>query len=296
MKNKTKTLTAIALLILGLYMSMVSMTSLTSALTISSVSTNPDSIAPGETAQVSLVVKNNGENDIADVSVGLDFTNLPLAPFNSGSDFNVDELDSDKSRQASFQIIALNDAKSGIYKIPVKIEYSENSIVKTKQSMISIMINSVPILNVEAEDGLLLKGQNNKITLKIINKGLADVKFLDISIDSSTSYDVISQKNVYIGDVDSNDFQTADFSLFFKDNALNTVTIPVTLTYKDITNKEYTQSYDVQIKVYNKQQAQSLGLQTKSNTLYYVVGIITLILVFILYRVIRNKRRKSSEY
>ena len=296
MKNKTKTLTAIALLILGLYMSMVSMTSLTSALTISAVSTNPDSIAPGETAQVSLVVKNNGENDIADVSVGLDFTNLPLAPFNSGSDFNVDELDSDKSRQASFQIIALNDAKSGIYKIPVKIEYSENSIVKTKQSMISIMINSVPILNVEAEDGLLLKGQNNKITLKIINKGLADVKFLDISIDSSTSYDVISQKNVYIGDVDSNDFQTADFSLFFKDNALNTVTIPVTLTYKDITNKEYTQSYDVQIKVYNKQQAQSLGLQTKSNTLYYVVGIITLILVFILYRVIRNKRRKSSEY
>lgn len=292
MTNKTKII--IAITILAIYL--ISMISLASALVITSVSTSPDSIAPGETADLSLSIKNNGENDLTDLSVSLDFTNLPFAPYNSGSDYNTDELISDKTKQISFKIIALNDAKSGIYKIPVNIKYTENDVAKTKQSLISLMINSEPIIDVEFEDGLLLKAQNNKVTLKVINKGLADVKFLDISIDSSTSYDIVSQKNVYIGDVDSNDFQTADFSIFFKDNALSAISIPVTVVYKDITNKQYTKSFDVQMKVYNQQQAQELGLQAKSNSMYYVAIVVTLILIFILYRVIRNRRRKNSEY
>lgn len=290
MTNQTKI--TITLLILGIYL--ISMISLASALVITSVSTSPDSVAPGETAEIDLSIKNNGEEDLTDVSISLDFTNLPLAPYNSGSDYNVDELVTDKTKQTSFKIIALNDAKSGIYKIPVNIKYTENDVVKTKQSLISVMINSEPIIDVEFEDGLLLKNQNNKVTLKVINKGLADVKFLDISIDSLTSYNIVSQQSVYIGDVDSNDFQTADFSLFFKDNSLSTVTIPVTITYKDITNKQYTKSFDVQIKVYNQKQAQELGLKAKNNSIYYVAIAITLILVFILYRVIRNRRRSSE--
>ena len=52
-KMKTKITIALAFLILGLYM-----VSLTSALTITSVSTSPESIAPGETSDVSLTIRN----------------------------------------------------------------------------------------------------------------------------------------------------------------------------------------------------------------------------------------------
>lgn len=291
MKKQTKIIIAIA--ILAMYL--ISLLSLASALVINSVSTSPDSIAPGETADISLSIKNNGDNDLTDVSVSLDFTNLPLAPYNSGSDYNIDELISDKTKQTNFKIIALNDAKSGIYKIPVNIKYTENDVAKTKQSLISVMINSEPIIDVEFEDGLLLKGQNNKVTLKVINKGLADVKFLEISVGGSTKYNIISQDNVYIGDVDSNDFQTADLDIIFNKNAPRNVNLPVTIKYKDITNKEYTKNFDISLKTYTTQEAQSLGLVPVNNTIYIVILIVVLIVIFIIYRIIRARRRKKNQ-
>jgi hypothetical protein len=274
---------------------MLSIISLASAIRIDSVSMNPESIAPGESSNIDILVKNNGANEITDITISLDFTNLPLAPYNSGSDFSIDQIDSDKLKQTEFEVIALNTAKSGIYKIPVKIEYTEDDVVKVKQSMISLMVNSEPIIEVNAEDGLLLKGQENKISLKIVNKGLADVKFLEVKAGTSTYYNLLSQNKVYIGDVDSNDFQTADFSLFFKETVPNTINFPVSIVYKDITNKEYTQEIVIPLKVYSQQQAQSLGLVAKSNVQYYVIGIVILVVFYIIYRLVR-RRNKNSEY
>ena len=198
-----------------------------SALTITSVSTNPDTIAPGETSQIIITLKNNADIDIEDVSVNLDLTNVPFAPFESGSDFFTNEILESKTKQASFNLIALNDAKSGIYKIPVKISYTEDNVIKTQSSLISLMINSQPIIEVSVDDGLLLKGKENKVTFKIVNKGLADAKFLEIETKGSTSYNILSAEKIYVGDVDSDDFQTVDFQMFFSQNSLSKLDIPI---------------------------------------------------------------------
>ena len=79
--------------------------------------------------------------------------------------------------------------------------------------------------------------------MEVINKGLANVKFLEIDVGSSTFYNIISQDNVYIGDVDANDFQTADFNIFINKIALRNVNLPVTVLYKDTNNKQYTKNY-----------------------------------------------------
>jgi len=291
MKKTTK----YSMLALMSLMSLIILMSLASALVINSVTMNPTNIAPGDTSSITISLKNNGDNDLTDVSISLDFTNIPLAPYGSGSDYNINELNSGKIKDASFDIIAFNDAAPGIYKIPVKISYTEDSVVKTQQSVIGVTINSEPIIDVVNQDGLLLKGQNNKITLEVINKGLANVKFLEIDVGSSTFYNTISQDNVYIGDVDANDFQTADFNIFINNNAPRSVNLPVTVLYKDITNKQYTKTFDISLKTYTTQEAQSLGLVPVSNTIYIVILIIVLIVVFIIYRIIRSRRRKRNE-
>lgn len=273
---------------------LISLVSLSSALIINSVSMDHDTIAPGEKSSVTFSVKNNGDNDLTDVSISLDFTNIPLAPYDSSSEYTINQLDSDKTKEVSFQILAFNNAASGIYKIPVNIKYNEDGIIANRQSIISIMVNSIPIIDINYDDGLLLKGQNNKVTIKIINKGLADVKFLELNAESSSSYNIISQSQVYIGDVDSNDFQTADFSIYFNNNPSKLVSLPLNVKYKDVTNKEYTQNFDIQLKVYTKEQAQSLGLVSADNTIYIVLGIIVLIVVFFIYRAIRKRRRQNE--
>jgi len=277
------------------FMFLIIFMSYASALVINSVSMSPEAMGPGDSSSIIISLKNNGDNDLTDVSVSLDFTNLPLAPYNSGSDFNINELNSGKIKDASFEIIAFNDAVSGIYKIPVKISYTEDSVPKVQSSVISVTINSVPVIDVSYEDGLLLKGQNTKVTLKVINKGLSNVKFLEVDVASSTKYNIISQNNVYIGDVDSNDFQTADFNIIFNNNAPRSVNLPVTVKYKDVTNKEYIKNFDITLKTYTTQEAQTLGLVPANNTIYIVILVIVLIVVFIIYRIIRSRRKRNED-
>ncbi len=270
------------------------MISLTPALLINSVSMEPEKIAPGEKSIITLSLKNNGDNDLGDVSISLDLTNLALAPSGSGSEVTINELNSDKTKEVEFQIIAFNDAKSGNYKIPVNIVYTEEDIIKTQKSIISIIISSEPIIDVSYDNGLLLKGQKNQITLKVVNKGLGDVKFLELELGTSTAYNILSQNKIYVGDIDSNDFQTEDFQIFFNQGSLKNINLPVNVKYKDVANKEYNENYNLALKVYSKEQAQNLGLISKGNTIYIVLAIIVLIVVFFVYRLIRKQKRQND--
>lgn len=287
MANKIKTI--LILLIGAIYL--FSILSLSSALTISSVSTNPDSITPGETSNVIIYLKNNAEDDATEVSISLDLTNLPLAPSESGTQYGFDTIESGKTKQAQFTLQAFSNAASGTYKIPVTVSYKDvNSQLITRQSLISVIINSQPIMDVNVQDGLFLKGKTNQITITVINKGLANVKFLEVNAGTSPYYTLLSQSNVYIGDVDSNDFQTTEFKILFKDNAPSTVNLPINIVYKDIANKEYSQNKDLGLKVYTNQEAMNLGLVAKSYGIYYFLIIIALILIFILYRMVRKRK------
>ena len=256
---------------------------------------NPDEIAPGETSMIKLGIENNAQNDIIDVSVALDLKEVPFAPFDSSSEFNIDKIRDGEIEYAEFEIIALNNAASGIYKIPVQISYEESGTIKTKDSLISISVNSDPLIGVSVEDGLLLKNQKNDISVRVVNKGLSDVKFLEVEIGSSTSYTLLSQKNIYIGDLDSDDFDSVDFTIYFKPNTLNTINLPVSITYKDALNEKYTEEFTIPLTVYSQERAIELGLLTQSNTQTYVVVIIVLIVAYIVYRKVKKymKFRKA---
>jgi hypothetical protein len=267
-----------------------------SALIIQSVNTVPDKIAPGKEATVYIVVKNDLEDDITDFNAKLDLTTASFAPYNSGADYSTDEIREGKTREIEFSIIALNDAKPGIYKIPLVISYKVNDEVKTMNSVISAVIQSEPIIEISREDSVLIKGKENKLNLKIINKGLADAKFLEAELTSSTYYSIVSENSVYIGDVDSDDYQNAEYSILFKDTMPNRIIIPVTLKYKDTLNNEYTLDQDLDIRVYSNEEATNLGLVPRNNSSIIVVVIVVVIILIIIYYVfIRRKRRKKIE-
>ncbi len=277
------------------------------ALVIDSVSMYPSEIAPGETAVITIGIENDGKDDITNVAIVLDLTgiiesdiigvpaitlDIPFAPYESSSEHSFDKIEEDEKDYAEFEIIALSNAKSGVYKIPLKISYYDEEGKKhEKNSLIGITVNSEPIIGVNIEEGLLLKPQENEIDIKIINKGLSDVRFLEVEIGSSTYFDVLSPKQVYIGDIDSDDFDTADFKIYFKSNAPSTLTLPISVIYKDAVNNEYNEDFDLQVKVYTKEKAIELGLLEKSNTRLYVGVVVGLVILYIVYRKIKKQRK-----
>ncbi len=276
------------------------------ALTIKSVDITPREIAPGESAVIDIELENNLNEDLEDISISLVFRELvkdafgnvisvseaPFAPYGSSNEETIDELKEDKDKSVSFRIIALTDTKSGIYKIPLEIiYYDEDGDKHEKDSLISITVNSEPIIGVSAEDGLLLKGQENEIDVKIVNKGLSDVKFLEVEVGSSTYFDRLSQKNIYIGDIDSDDFDSAEFKVFFKENSPTTVKIPVSVSYKDALNNEYSEDFDLSVRVYTRKKAIELGLLEQSYTKVYVGVIGGLVVLYIVYRKLKKRRK-----
>ncbi|MDP3026115.1 MAG: hypothetical protein Q8N63_00260 [Nanoarchaeota archaeon] len=296
MKNKK---TIAVSVILALYL--ISILSLASALTITSVETTPEIIAPGEASTIKIGIENEGNEDVEEVSVSLDLTNsaLPFAPYGSSSEVSFDEIREGREEYAEFEIIALSNAESGIYKIPLEISYKikGETEVNTKKSLIGISVSSKPIVDVGIEDGLLLKGQESKFSIKVTNKGLSNVKFLEIELQGGLYYTILSQKNVYIGDIDSDDFDTAEFNVFFKENAPSSTNMPFIVRYKDSLNNEYEENFNLQATTYTTKQATELGLIAKSNTTTYVIAVIAVVVIYFIYRKIkkRGKMKKAEE-
>lgn len=268
----------------------ISSLNLASALTISSVDTTPYQIKPGEDAEVRIVIENDGDRDIEDVSVKLDLVNVPFAPFDSSSEKTIDEIEEDDKQTFRFRVIALNTADSGIYKIPIEITYKEDNEMKTRAGLISLTINDVPELDVQVEEGLFLKGKQNEVTLRIINKGLSDAEFLEVELFSG-SYSILTPKKIYIGEIGSDDFDTIDYKIYFNENIADIISLPVILRYKDITNKEFTKNFNVDLRVYSQEEAIRVGLMKKNNTITYIILVIVVLVLWFIYRKIRKVRK-----
>lgn len=268
-----------------------------SALIISSVSTTPQEIVPGGVSIVEIGIENNGEEDIQDVSISLNLKDIPFAPYLSSSEFNFDEIKDGKTRFANFKIRALSDAQAGIYKIPLSISYIDGGEKKEKDFLISISINSQPIIDVQILEGLLLKGAENTLAVRVINKGLSDVKFLEVDLKRGSYYSSLSPESYYMGDVDSDDFESAEFKIYIKENSPTNIRVPLIIKYKDVLNKEYEETLNLDAKAYSREQAIQLGLIKQNNTTTYVVIIVVLIVSYLIYRRIRKriKRRKEKE-
>ncbi len=263
------------------------------ALIIDSVSTSE--INPGKKSTITIGLENDADDDITDVSISLDLTSVPFAPFDSSSEYGIDEIREDKTKNAVFQIIALNNAKSGIYKIPVKITFKNaEDEIKTKDSLISVVVNSEPIIDLDIEEGLLLADQNNDLSIRVTNKGLSDAKFLEVEIKESSNIKFLSSNKHYIGDIDSDDFDSIDLKVIFEEDAPEKVNLPITVTYKDDLNKEYTEIFNLDLDVYTSSRAIELGLKERNLTGFYIIGVLLIIILFVVYRRLRKRMRDKK--
>ena len=264
---------------------------LINALTIKDVSKIPSQVEPGGSVKLNLKIKNNLEDDVEDVKVSLNLNDVPFAPAIISEDY-FEEIESDDSVIADFDLIAESNAEAGTYKIPVSIEYKINDETKVEFFTISLTINAKPNLILNTE-GFLLKGQKNELKIRVTNTGLGKAKLLEVELQESGAYKILSSKNVYIGDLDSDDFDTAIFNVFLKDQ--NVVNFPVVLKYRDSSNKQFVEIKNLAARVYSNDEAIKLGLIKKNNIKFYFTIVIFLIILFVVWRKIRKwgRRRRA---
>jgi len=260
--------------------------SFVSAMTVTTV--NQGKLYPGEATGISIDVKNTLDDDVEDVSLILDLSTTSFIPIGSSED-NVDDINEGDTETFNFDIKASQDIKPGDYNIPYTITYNNGSLIQSKKGVIGITVGAKTELSYSADTETPVIGQKGKVILKIVNTGFGDIKFVTVKLNPS-GFNLLTSDDAYIGTVSSDDFETADFNVVFKDkNArLNAV-----VEYRDFDNRKITQSVDIPLNVYTNDEAIELGIIQKSNTTIYAGILLVLIIAWVVYRVIVKRRKRK---
>lgn len=273
----------------------VNIQSVSSALGIASVKVTPQEIAPGEIGQVTVTLRNDAFSLIKDLSVKLDISGVstPFAPTQSTTEKRIRQILRGESVDVDFDIIALPDAEAGVYKVPVSLSYSDE-LGKTynKSDLVGIIVGGAPDLSVQVDSSSVYTSkEQGVVTLKFVNRGFVNVKFLDIKVIQTEDFKLISNPEVYVGKVESDDFETIDIELIprrYKDGKL---IIPMVLDYRDANNKPYHKELDVSVNILSKKEA-GVG-----NSGFGLIGfLITLVIIVFLIIEFRAFRKKSPHW
>ncbi|MBW2983585.1 COG1361 S-layer family protein [Candidatus Woesearchaeota archaeon] len=229
-------------------------------LAITEIETNPKKIRPGKTGSIEIGLKNMADSLIKDLKARLILGGVPLAPIGATNEKMVQRVDSNEELTVKFTVMAEPDATADIYKLPLELEYADElGNNYNRNNTISVIIGDVPDLAVNLDSSTIYKaGTVGEIVVKFVNKGLTDVKFLNVKIKPGEGHEVISPEEVYVGNIDSDDYETAEFKLFVS-KANGEAKIPLTIEYMDANNDEYTKLVELSLPLYGSREAKQFG-------------------------------------
>ena len=279
----------------------LSISSRDATISIESVDIDPEEISPGGQGTITVTVKNNAPTSFTDLnfklylqaSQGSTFIDFPFAPVGSSAEKRLYRLSAGESGQFTFDIKAYPDAASMLYKIPFVLEYYDSlGNKKNKTDFIGLTVNSVPDIAVLLDQtDITEKNKAGTVSLKVINKGLSDIKFLNVILEDGETYDVLSGSSAnYIGNLESDDFQTVDYLIAVNPDAQE-ASLPVKLQYRDANNKLYEETYNVPLRMID-----SSRLQNTSFPFGTVIIVLIVIAAIVWFFVKRARKGKKGQF
>ncbi|MBS3091824.1 hypothetical protein J4466_00235 [Candidatus Pacearchaeota archaeon] len=292
MENK-KTFQVLVLTFLLSLALVITLSSVASAITVSSLTQGK--LYPGEQATISLSIKNTLNQDVEDVSMNLLLEETKFISV-GGSEESIDEIREDKDKSFDFTLKASQDIAPGDYNIPYVISYTDPNPSSDgkkieKKGSIGVTVSARTELDYIASAENPVIGQQGKVSLKIVNRGFGDVKFVSVKIKPQ-GFTLLSSEDVYIGNVDSDDFETATYDVLFKDQ---TARLKASVEYRDFDNKKLVEEIDLPLNVYTREKALELGIIQKNNTWMYGIIVVFVVIAWFVYRTIKKRMKRNKK-
>jgi len=233
-------------------------------------------IYSGESGKISVEVENNENFDIESVSLALEISELPFTSVGS-SEKDIDDIDEDDDDSVSFTLRASTDIVPGDYNIPYTLTYinaENNSESFEKTGSFGLRVSAKTDLDfaLEIRENAIV-GDEGRISLEIINKGLGEVKSVSVQIFPN-GFELLSKNKVFVGTVNSDDTDLASFDVIYKTQ--NPI-LSVSVEYRDFDNQVQIQNVEIPFNVYTKEKAIELGLIKKSNAKTYFIVFLILV-------------------
>ncbi len=261
-----------------------------SILNIKNVVLNPQRVAPGEQATLSITIQNLADITLQQIKAKLDLSGLPFAPIGSTNEITLGNLIRGEETKLVFNLITLPNAESQVHKVPVTLSYFDNKGVEiTRINSIGIVVDEKPDFTVSLEDSkVVVPGRKGDLILSVSNRGISPIKFVTLEIEGGEGYSVLSSQRIYLGNLESDDFETAQFTIFPEQSG--DLKVPFAIEYKDSYNRPHREKIEIPVKVYTASEAKKYGLVAKQS--YWPVIIVVFVAVLVLLWWRRKTKKK----
>ena len=218
---------------------------------------------------------------------------MPFVTVGSSNEKSAYQMDGGKSQNFDFNLLAEPEAISGVYNLPIKIDYlDEVGNSYSKEQTVGIIIGAKPDVTVTLDDSeVFMEDTAGEVTVKVVNKGVTDIKFANLKLSESEEFRIISNSEVYLGNIDSDDFETASFKIFAEKKGKKSIKLPLTLEYKDANNNEYSRNIELSMSLYTSSEAKKLGLKEGNGFVGTSIAIAIIAAGLIGYRLYRKRKK-----
>lgn len=231
-------------------------------LQVENVNLNPDRPIPGQEANVEITVRNLEAVAAEDVTVKLGLqSDSQVAVIGTTNEKFLEELKGGESYTFNYSLLVGANAESRIYQIPVLIDYDDkfgNSYNFSSSFGCAVEAPPEYIVNIEKSD-LVLPNTKGSVVLSVSNIGASDINYVSMEIEPSENLEVLSNRLVYLGNLESDDYETAEFDFYVNDETGN-IPFNAVLKFKDSYNKNVEEKVPLSLRVYSKSDAAKFGL------------------------------------
>ncbi len=274
-------------------------------LSIGNVEMDKERVAPGEEVNVKITLNNLADSALKDVNVklnfisleqtstGISYNDLPISPIGSGDEKTIKIMEGGAEQEVEFSLIIDPSAEATVYKLPVTITYNDmQGRNYTKNTVISMVVGSEPDLAVNIDASTAhLPGKLGEVSIKFVNKGFSEIKFLYVTLEKNGGFDIVSPQEVYLGNVDSDDYETAEYTIYVNPDAEGDLVLPIRIEYKDTNNNDYSKQISLKTRIYSSKEAKMFGVSQGSGWTGIIVIAAIVICGLLAYRTIRRRKK-----
>lgn len=259
-------------------------------LDIVSVDTDPDELEPGQIAEIEITVMNNAYSLFRNLEMELESAaSVPIIPYQMTNKLTLRQLDSGEAHTFTYYVITDESATAGVYSVPFLFTYDDVlGTTHTSNETFALLISSKPDLEFNIEEfDTFTKGSTGNVVVSISNTGSSDLKFMTLELLDGEGYTVLSTNKEYLGNVDSDDFETSSFDLYVSEGDVD---LNLQVSYKDAYNTEFVENVSLTLPVYDSAEIQLFGLNGNGSSYSWLFY---LIIIVFAYFVIQGWRREK---
>jgi hypothetical protein len=218
-------------------------------LMIESYEVEPSPVIPGQIFNVTLKFRNAGKIAVKNLDVSFDLPEGTFSTIGTGAKKRVDFIPSEETETVSFQMASDTSTAVKVYNVPVTLSYQdERNKQYTDTAKISLVVNAKPEISMSVDSTKFSsKTSPGTVSVKIVNKGVVNMKYVSVKIVETPDYEVLSSSNeAYVGNLDSDDFETVDFTIKPK---VAEPRLQLQMEFKDPYNMAYQESYNLPLRI-----------------------------------------------